>query len=105
VERAVSFNRRYWSIAVPLWLAACLALAVAAVVSAPTWTDVVAFAAGWALFAVVLWWTLATVRTQRAGQRIRSVEAALDERLATGEISAEQHERLLRTLHGDAGGG
>jgi uncharacterized membrane protein len=73
---------------------------VAAALSAPTWTDVVAFAIGWGLFALVLWWTLATVRAQRAGQRVRSIEAALDERLARGEISAEQHERLLRTLHG-----
>jgi uncharacterized membrane protein len=38
--------------------------------------------------------------THRAGERVRSIEAALDERLAGGEISAEQHERLLRTLHG-----
>ena len=96
----MTFTRRYWSVALSLWLAACLALAVAAAVSAPTWTDVVAFAAGWALFAVVLWWTLATVRTQRAGERVRSIEAALDEQLARGKISAEQHERLLRTLHG-----
>jgi uncharacterized membrane protein len=100
VERAVNFNRRYWSIALPLWFAACLVLAVAAAFSAPTWTDVVAFAFGWGLFAVALWWTLATVRTQRAGEHVRSIEAALDERLASGEISAEQHERLLRTLHG-----
>ena len=96
----MTFNRRYWSIALPLWLATCAALAVAAALSAPTWTDVVAFAFGWGLFAVVLWWTLATVRTQRAGERARSIEAALDEQLAGGEISAEQHERLLRTLHG-----
>ena len=96
----LTFNRRYWSIALSLWLAACLVLAVAAAVSAPTWTDVVAFAFGWGLFAVVLWWTLATVRTQRAGERVRSIERALDEQLASGEISAEQHERLLRTLHG-----
>jgi thiosulfate reductase cytochrome b subunit len=100
VERAVTFTRRYWLVALSLWLAACLVLAVAAAVSAPTWTDVVAFAFGWGLFAVVLWWTLATVRTQRAGERVRSIEAALDEQLARGEISAEQHERLLRTLHG-----
>ncbi len=96
----MTFNRRYWSIALPLWLAACLVLAVAAAVSAPTWTDVVAFAFGWGLFAVVLWWTLATVRTQRAGQRVRSIERALDEQLDRGEISAEQHQRVLRTLHG-----
>jgi uncharacterized membrane protein len=96
----VTFNRRYWSIALSLWLAACVVLAVAAAVSAPTWTDVVAFAFGWGLFAVVLWWVLATVRTQRAGERVRSIERALDEQLAGGEISAEQHERLLRTLHG-----
>jgi hypothetical protein len=80
----VTFNRRYWSIALPLWRAACVA----------------AFAFGWGSFAVVLWWTLATVRTQRAGGRVRSIEAALDDQLASGEISADQHERLLRTLHG-----
>ncbi len=96
----MTFNRRYWSIALPLWLAACVVLAVAAALSAPTWTDVVAFAFGWGLFAVVLWWTLATVRTQRAGERVRSIESALDQRLASGEISTEQHERLLRTLRG-----
>jgi membrane protein implicated in regulation of membrane protease activity len=96
----VTFNRRYWSIALSLWLAACVVLAVAAALSAPTWTDVVAFAVGWGVFAVVLWWTLATVRTQRARERVRSIEAALDQRLASGEISAEQHQRLLRTLHG-----
>jgi len=95
----MTFNRRYWSIALSLWLAACLVLAVAAAVSAPTWTDAAAFALGWGLFAVVLWWTLATVRTQRAGERVRSIERALDEQLASGEISAEQHQRLLRTLH------
>jgi len=39
------------------------------------------------------------VRTQRAGERVRSIERALDEQLASGEISAEQHQRLLRTLH------
>jgi uncharacterized membrane protein len=100
VERAVTFNRRYWSVALSLWLAACLVLAVAAAVSSPTWTDVVAFAFGWGLFAVVLWWVWSTVRTQRAGERVRSIEAALDEQLARGEISAEQHQRLLRTLHG-----
>ena len=49
---------------------------------------------------MVLWWTLATVRTQRAAERVRWIEAALDEQLASGEISAEQHERLLQTLHG-----
>ncbi len=95
----MTFNRRYWLVALSLWLAACVVLAVAAAVSAPTWTEVVAFAFGWGLFAVVLWWTLATVRTQRAGARVRSIEAALDEQVASGEISAEQHERLLRTLH------
>jgi uncharacterized membrane protein len=95
----VTFNRRYWSFALVLWLAACLVLALAAAISAPTWTDVVAFAFGWGLFAVALWWVLATVRTQRAGERVRAIEAALDERLASGEISAEQHARLLRTLH------
>jgi uncharacterized membrane protein len=100
VERAVTFNRRYWLVALSLWLAACVVLAVAAAVSAPTWTDVVAFAFGWGLFAVVLWWVLSTVRTQRAGERVRSIEVALDEQLARGEISAEQHERLLRTLYG-----
>ena len=96
----MTFNRRYWSIALSLWLVACVVLAVAAVLSAPTWTDVVAFAFGWGLFAAVLWWTLATVRAQRAGERVRSIEAALDEQLASGEISAEQHERILRKLHG-----
>ncbi|HEX5197265.1 MAG TPA: hypothetical protein VFW26_08670, partial [Gaiellales bacterium] len=68
----MTFNRRYWSVAPSLWLAACLVL-----------------------FAVVLWWTLATVRTQRAGERVRSIEVALDEQLDRGEISAEQHEWLL----------
>ena len=96
----MTFNRRYWSIALSLWLAACMVLAVAAAVSAPTWTDVVAFAFGWGLFAVVLWWTLATVRAQRAGAGVGSIERALDGQLASGEISKEQHERLLRTLHG-----
>jgi hypothetical protein len=32
----MTFNRRYWSIALSLWLAACLVLAVAAAVSTPT---------------------------------------------------------------------
>jgi len=40
------------------------------------------------------------VRTQRAGAGVRSIERALDDQLASGEISKEQHERLLRTLHG-----
>lgn len=91
----MTFNRRYWSIALPLWLAACVVLAVAAALSAPTWTDVVAFAFGWGLFAVVLWWTLATVRTQRAGERVRSIESALDQRLASGEISTEDRKSVV----------
>ena len=37
---------------------------------------------------------------QRAGERVRSIERALAEQLDRGEISAEQHQRLLRTLHG-----
>ena len=96
----MTFNRRYWSIALSLWLAACAVLAAAAARAGPSWTDVAAFALGWGLFAVVLWWTLATVRAQRAREHVRSIETALNERLASGEISAEQHERLWRMLHG-----
>jgi hypothetical protein len=95
---AVTFNQRYWSIVLPLWLVASTGLALIAAVASPTWQDVVAFAFGWGIFTVALWWTLDAVRTHRAGERAQSPGTILDERLAKGEISADDYQRLKEVM-------
>jgi len=97
----VEFNRRYWGIAVPLWLLASVTFGVIAAVASPTWQDAVFFAFSWGLFVWALWWALATVRTYRAGERAQSPEAILDARLAKGEITMDEYQRLKEAMgHG-----
>jgi len=94
----MSFNGRYWVIVGPLWLLSCLVVAAYAAVGSPTWQDAAAWACGWWVFAVALWWTLDTVRTYRRGERALDPETVLDRRLANGEISVEEYQRRRAAL-------
>jgi uncharacterized membrane protein len=94
ILRCVEFNHRYWGVAAPLWLLATVIFAVVAAVASPTWQEAVYFAFSWGLFALGLWWFLATVRTYRAGERAESPQAILDARLARGEITIDEYRRL-----------
>lgn len=82
----------------PVWLVACGVCAVVAAVASPTLGNVLGFALGWGVFAVALWWTLATVRTYRAGEQAQSPKAILDARLANGEISIDEYHQLRDAL-------
>ena len=94
----VSFNERYWRVVFPVWVVASTGCAAVAAVTSVTWAEAVTFAFGWGLFAVALWWTLDTVRAYIWGQQADSPEAILKARLARGEISTEEYERLRDTL-------
>jgi membrane protein implicated in regulation of membrane protease activity len=99
-DAPLSFNERYWTIALPVWLIASGICAVVAAVGSPTWADAVAFAFGWGVFAIALWWTLDTVRKYRAGERAKDPRAILDERLASGEVSVEEYRERRQALDG-----
>ena len=94
----MDFDERYWEIALPLWFLASAIFAVVAAVASPTWQDAVLFAFSWGLFAIALWWAAATVRTYRVGERAQAPEAVLDARLASGEITIDEYQRLKEAI-------
>lgn len=102
-DAPLSFNERYWVIALPLWLTASIICALVAAIGSPTWADALAFAVGWGVFAIAVWWTAGTVRTYAAGQRAKDPRVILDERLAKGEISVDEYGERRRALDGRPG--
>lgn len=93
-----TFGIRYLEIAGGIWIVACAVVWLLAAVASPTWEDAVAFMFGWALFLGALWWTLDTVRTYQRGERAKTPDAILDERLAQGEIDVEDYESRKAAL-------
>jgi hypothetical protein len=96
--RRPRFNRRYAVVALVVWAAATLGVALIAAFGSLSWDDVANFAVGWGILALALGWTIDTVQAARRGERRSPALEELDRLAARGEITVEQYRERRSAL-------
>jgi len=59
----VTWSGRYWTIALAAWLFATVGGVVWALATSSPWIKPMTWSGGWLLFAIALWWAIATMRS------------------------------------------